>query len=170
MVLEGSTMKLFLSWALVGVSVVCVVTCGGNVVVDPPRAVAMGGSTVSGNVGSTGSSIVGFGGSIGTGCSNCGGGSTIGCTSDADCLAGETCDVSTGVCVGMTGSGCHQCACVDILSTGGCGDICDMAQNGTSTPNFCNGVSALPQCAKCLLDRCGNIPFPPNPTDPSACM
>jgi hypothetical protein len=170
MMLEGRTMKLFLSWALVGVSVVCVVTCGGNVVVDPPNSVARGGSTVAGNVGSTGPGNVGLGGSLAAGGSSGIGGSSVGCTSDADCLAGETCDTSTGVCVGMAGEGCYQCACVDLLSIGGCADICDMAKNGTTTPNFCNGVPALPQCAACLADHCGNIAFPPVPTDPSSCM
>jgi hypothetical protein len=170
MMLEGRMMKLFLSWVLVGVSVACVVTCGGNVVVDPPNAVAMGGS-MSGNVGSTGPGMVGFGGSLAAGgSSGLGGGTFIGCTSDSDCLPGETCDTSTGVCVGMTGGTCHQCACIDILSNGGCGNVCDMAQNGTTIPNFCNGVAALPQCAACLADRCSNIPDPPNPSDPSSCM
>jgi hypothetical protein len=95
-----------------------------------------------------------------------------GCLSDADCLPGETCDTATGICMGtpVNGPSCHQCACIDLLSMGGCANVCDMAQNGTSTPNFCNGVAALPQCAKCLVDNCGTIANPPNPADPSACM
>jgi hypothetical protein len=53
---------------------------------------------------------------------------------------------------------------------GGCANVCKMGLNGTSTPNFCDGVSALPQCSKCLTDNCGGITDPPNPTMPSACM
>jgi hypothetical protein len=150
-------MKSFLSSALLAVSVVSVVTCGGNVVVDPPHAVAMGGSTV----GSTGPSMVGIGGT----------GAGGGCTSDADCPPQETCDTSTGLCSGIdVGMPCQQCACLDPVAMGGCGDICDQNKSGTPTPNFCNGVPALPQCAKCLLDHCGGLDPPPNPSDPSACM
>jgi hypothetical protein len=47
------------------------------------------------------------------------------------------------------------CACDTLLSGGGCGDICDMAKNGTTTPNFCNGVAALSQCTNCLMANCG---------------
>jgi Cys-rich repeat protein len=96
-----------------------------------------------------------------------------GCLADTDCLAGETCDSTTGVCTGTptTEPSCHQCACIDILSAGGCANLCDSAQNGNpNTPNFCNGVSALPQCAKCLTDNCGGITSPPEPTDPGACQ
>jgi hypothetical protein len=67
------------------------------------------------------------------------------------------------------GPTCHQCACEDKLANGGCADVCDMTQNGTNTPNFCNGVNALPQCAKCLQDVCGALPDAPDPTDPTTC-
>jgi hypothetical protein len=95
-----------------------------------------------------------------------------GCQADTDCLAGETCDTSNGTCGGTptTAPGCKQCACVDLLSAGGCANVCDDAQNGTSTPNFCNGTNALPQCAKCLMDNCSGASTPPVATDPSACM
>jgi hypothetical protein len=33
--------------------------------------------------------------------------------------------------------------------------------SGASTPNFCNGVEALPQCAACIAASCGS--------DPAAC-
>jgi hypothetical protein len=60
---------------------------------------------------------------------------------------------------------------VDLLSMGGCANVCDSAQNGNpSTPNFCNSHAALPQCAKCLTDNCGGISGPPDTTDPSSCM
>jgi Cys-rich repeat protein len=161
MAVEDSTMKFFLSWALVGLSAVCIVTCGGNVVVDPHSARAMGGSMVG-----TGPGMPGIGGNGTAGSFNGLGGSTIGCVSDADCPAGEVCDTSTGMCMGTDPGGCHQCACVDLLSSGGCADICDLAQNGTNTPNFCNGVPALPQCAQCLADRCSLA----IPSDPAGCM
>jgi hypothetical protein len=95
-------------------------------------------------------------GTISDGC-----GGTISC---GTCTAGQTC--TNNQCTGGSGS-CHQCACVDLLSAGGCADKCDSAQNGNpNTPNFCNGVSALPQCAACLADRCSSA----SPTDPSGCM
>jgi Cys-rich repeat protein len=95
-----------------------------------------------------------------------------GCMSDSECLAGKTCDSSTGVCIGTptTEPGCKQCACMDVLAMGGCANVCKMGLNGTSTPNFCDGVNALPVCAKCLKDNCGGITNPPVATDPSACM
>jgi Cys-rich repeat protein len=98
--------------------------------------------------------------------------SFAGCTADADCLAGETCDTTSGLCMGTptTEPSCQQCACTDILSMGGCANVCKMSLNGTTTPNFCDGVAALPQCAKCLSDNCGGITDPPDPTDPSTCM
>src|SRR4051794_38032139 len=42
-------------------------------------------------------------------------------------------------------AGLNDCACLSTTGQGGCGDICDMSLNGTGTPNFCNGVAALPQ-------------------------
>ena len=47
------------------------------------------------------------------------------------------------------------CACSETAIGSGCAAICDGDQNGTGTPNFCNGVAALPQCATCLQDVCG---------------
>jgi Cys-rich repeat protein len=96
-----------------------------------------------------------------------------GCLTDSDCLPGETCDTASGKCTGMPTMepSCHQCACVDLLSMGGCANLCDSAQNGNpNSPNFCNGTPAKPQCAKCLSDNCGGITSAPDPTDPSACM
>jgi hypothetical protein len=95
-----------------------------------------------------------------------------GCSSDAECLAGETCDTATGACMGTptTEPSCQACACTDTLAMGGCANICKMGLNGTSTPNFCDGVAALPQCTKCLNDNCGAITDPPTPSDPSTCM
>jgi hypothetical protein len=58
---------------------------------------------------------------------------------------------------------------VDLLSAGGCANLCDSAQNGSpNTPNFCNGVSALPQCSRCLQDSCAAAGA--DPTEPSACQ
>jgi hypothetical protein len=91
-----------------------------------------------------------------------------GCVADTDCAPGYACDLTTGLCEPSDGPSCHQCACVDTLSEGGCANICDDTQNGTTTPNFCNGVSALPQCAKCLADNCAAAGA--NPTDPTGCM
>jgi hypothetical protein len=41
-----------------------------------------------------------------------------------------------------------------------------MGLNGTATPNFCDGVAALPQCAKCLMDSCPSA----DPAHPAACQ
>jgi hypothetical protein len=154
--------------------------CGGNVVVDPPpHGGGKGGSPV-GTSSSGAGTVISDGGGPSVGCAGnagCspnggsagfGGGTGFGCMSDADCLAGETCDLSTGTCVGMAGVSCHQCACVNTFSEGGCANIC--SNSGTPYPNFCDGVPALPKCAACLADHCGGIAFPPIPTDPSACM
>jgi Cys-rich repeat protein len=133
-------------------------------------------------VGSSSSSSSGTS-TIATGCtsdSECAAGETCaagvcafsGCLTDADCLAGETCDTATGVCTGtpVTEPSCQQCACQDVLAMGGCANLCKMGLNGTTTPNFCDGVSALPQCAQCLSDNCGSITNPPDPNSPAACM
>jgi hypothetical protein len=86
-------------------------------------------------------------------------------------LDGEVCDPSTGICTGLPSESCRQCACVANLSIGGCGDVCDMAKNGMpTTPNFCNGVAALPQCAMCLAEHCSGFADPPDPSNPAACM
>jgi hypothetical protein len=91
-----------------------------------------------------------------------------GCTSNAMCATGEECDTTTGFCQPMTGTTCKQCACMDLLSAGGCANLCDSAQNGNpSTPNFCNGTNALPKCKQCLLDSCAT--FGADPTNPSGC-
>jgi hypothetical protein len=93
-----------------------------------------------------------------------------GCLYDSDCSLGKLCDTATGKCTGTTEVTCHECACTQLLSMGGCADLCDSAQNGTTTPNFCNGVPALPQCAKCLVDLCAGITNGPIPNDPAACQ
>jgi hypothetical protein len=49
----------------------------------------------------------------------------------------------------------QACACDETSIGSGCGAICDGDKNGTGTPNFCNGVPALSQCAQCLSDVCG---------------
>jgi hypothetical protein len=51
---------------------------------------------------------------------------------------------------------------------GGCADVC--SGSNLPVPNFCDGVPALPQCAKCLADQCGTILDPPDPSNPAACM
>jgi Cys-rich repeat protein len=92
-----------------------------------------------------------------------------GCAMDTDCAPGQTCAPSTSTCTGTptTMRSCHKCACVDLLSAGGCANLCDSAQNGNpQTPNFCNGTSALPQCAKCLAAECGVT----DTSSPSSCM
>jgi hypothetical protein len=168
-----------------GVTLMGFVACTTVVVNPPPGSTVTsvgssgvggsgkGGGTASGKGGGTASGKGGGPASgTGGGTAGAGGDCACGCTSDNDCLAGLTCDTSTGVCMGTPiNVTCHQCACVDVLSTGGCGDVCSMALNGTKTPNFCDGVPALHKCAQCLMDRCGNLGAenPPNPTDPSAC-
>jgi hypothetical protein len=124
-------------------------SCGGSVVVEP-------GSSTSGGGGM--SSTTGVCETVGEGC-----------CSDADCPEGEWCEVSVGLCY-WEGTTCQQCACQDLLSMGGCADRCKKGVNGTNTPDFCDGVSALPQCAKCLQDHCSLMPFPPDPTEPSSCL
>lgn len=50
-----------------------------------------------------------------------------------------------------------QCAC-DVTAgdtPSGCADICDKLISGTPNDNFCNGASALTQCAQCIQERCG---------------
>ncbi len=46
----------------------------------------------------------------------------------------------------------QTCACVDTNggTPGGCANICTEAQNGTTTPNFCDGAAAGPTCQFCL--------------------
>jgi Cys-rich repeat protein len=91
-----------------------------------------------------------------------------GCHADTDCGTGETCDTTTGFCQPASGTTCKQCACEDLLSAGGCANLCDSAQNGNpGTPNFCNGVNALPKCAQCLADSCAAAGAVA--TDPSGC-
>jgi hypothetical protein len=88
----------------------------------------------------------GFGGGIGatTGVSGNGGSSGTG-------------GVSGGSGFGITTADC-TCACVTLMSAGGCADLCDAAQNGTDTPNWCNGAAALSQCAACLAVKCAIDP------------
>lgn len=92
-----------------------------------------GGTGGAGGFGGTGG-IGGFGG-IGGGTGGIGGGT------------------------GGTGPSCFECACDYLLSEGGCKDKCDKDFNGNpNTPNFCNDVNALPQCAECIQDKCGSAP------------
>lgn len=49
---------------------------------------------------------------------------------------------------------CRTCACALPLAEGGCADVCDAALSGASSPNLCNGVPALPQCASCISHVC----------------
>jgi hypothetical protein len=49
------------------------------------------------------------------------------------------------------------CACVTLMSAGGCGDVCSTMLNGATTPNFCEGMAPLAQCAACLAQNCGDI-------------
>lgn len=95
----------------------------------------------------------------------------VGCTSDADCGSDQTCDRS-GECVGIAPPDptCHECACETTLALGGCADLCDATQNGTNTPNFCQGVRALTQCEQCLQDMCGWLQDAPDPNDPFTCQ
>lgn len=53
---------------------------------------------------------------------------------------------------------CYTCACQKTLSFGGCADFCAMGVNGTTTPNFCDGVPALALCAMCIVNNCGSTP------------
>ena len=154
--------------------------CGGNVVVDSGN----GGAGAGGSVGSSGGSCMSDSDcSQGQVCNvntstcedlgscqsdpNCVSPPT-GCVSDADCIPGGVCDNTSGVCMDPPGTSCKQCACVDVLTMGGCADLCNMALSGTSTPNFCDGVPALSQCRACLFDRCASLNI--DPTNPSACM
>jgi hypothetical protein len=57
---------------------------------------------------------------------------------------------------------------MDPLSAGGCANLCDSRLNGNPyTPNFCDGVPALPKCAQCLMGSCAT--YGAIPTDPSGC-
>ena len=49
------------------------------------------------------------------------------CRTDADCRAGHTCDVATGMCF-CEGEGCDTCGCGEFGSDGTCGEThtCDM--------------------------------------------
>jgi hypothetical protein len=119
-------------------------SCGGNVVVPGADA---GNNGCTSNACMTGDPI---------------------CVVDSDCLAGEYCDTTTGKCKGTIETSCQQCACIYPLSMGGCANLCKT--NGTATPNFCDGVPALPECKQCLLDHCGSLAPPPDPSNPAACM
>jgi hypothetical protein len=135
-------------------------------------ALAACSGTVVGTGGSGGGGTGGNGGGMS---STTGGGGTCtlaeGCMSDGECCGG-VCDPATGVCMepDVPDVTCMECACVAPLSLGGCANVCKMGLNGTTTPNFCDGAYALPQCAKCLADMCGSLLYPPDPTDPSGCM
>jgi hypothetical protein len=60
---------------------------------------------------------------------------------------------------------CNECACVKLMSEGGCADICQ--SYNLPYPNFCDGVPALVQCAACLMVNC---PGMVDTMNPSACM
>jgi hypothetical protein len=94
-----------------------------------------------------------------------------GCAKNGDCAQGETCDTATGVCMGsaLITRSCHECACEDLVAVGGCAEECTGNDAG-GAPNFCDGKSALSNCALCLADKCGNLASPPVPTNPAACM
>jgi hypothetical protein len=53
------------------------------------------------------------------------------------------------------------------MSMGGCADACTMGENGTNTPDFCDGAPASPKCKACLADKLGDLNIDPN--DPAAC-
>ena len=64
---------------------------------------------------------------------------------------------------GGSAPSCYSCACDYLVSEGGCMDVCDKDYNGNpSTLNFCDGVNALPVCAACILNSCGE-------SDPNSC-
>jgi len=71
------------------------------------------------------------------------------CQSDGDCCNAD-CDQTQGLCSPID----CACACMTLLSAGGCANICNMNLNGTTTPNFCNGAPALTQCTNCLMTTC----------------
>jgi hypothetical protein len=132
-------------------------------------------------LGACGGSVAGGPGSGGGGMDA--GACTLGperqCCTDADCtLNCGTC--GDGVCsapaFGCTEGTCHGCACLALMSQGGCADVCGGTVSSTTTPNFCQGVPALPQCAACLNTKCaaygvemdGGLGIDPN--NPAACM
>jgi hypothetical protein len=52
----------------------------------------------------------------------------------------------------------NQCACVATngMTPAGCENICTMGDNGTTTPNFCDGSAAGPSCTTCITTTsCG---------------
>jgi hypothetical protein len=107
---------------------------------------AVGGSGGTGNTGNTGSGATG---PCVPGAATCGSldgawDQTLGDT-DFDCTEGYDAYVDL-----------QACACDETAIGTGCGAICDGDKNGTGTPNWCNGVAALPQCATCLSDVCGS--------------
>ncbi len=58
----------------------------------------------------------------------------------------------------VTSADC-TCACMTLMSAGGCADLCDDMQNGQmGTPNWCNGAAALTMCAACLGSKCSIDP------------
>jgi hypothetical protein len=46
------------------------------------------------------------------------------------------------------------CACIDLLSAGGCADLCKDSLNGAGGPSFCDGVAPVAggMCEDCLLN------------------
>jgi len=130
--------------------------CGGNVVVDsPPSGVGgAGGSATTGDgAGGAGGSVT-FGTSTGGGGDMAGGGSL---TCDEVLAKWSTTLVEHDFVAGLSYPdylAMNGCACVTLLSGGGCADVCEMALEGTTTPNFCDGAPALSQCAMCLSTQC----------------
>ncbi len=76
-------------------------------------------------------------------------------TDDTDCVDTDTdtSDTDTSDTDTSDSDPC-ECACVTLMSAGGCADLCSTEHNGASSPNFCEGSSALTMCASCLASSC----------------
>jgi len=44
----------------------------------------------------------------------------------------------------------NTCVCVKTMDAQGCADLCRMGEDGSSTPNWCDGVGASVECNLCL--------------------
>jgi len=49
------------------------------------------------------------------------------------------------------------CACTDLMSAGGCADLCSTLKNGATSPNFCEGMAPLTMCGTCLAAHCSAL-------------
>ena len=49
------------------------------------------------------------------------------------------------------------CACVTLMSAGGCADLCSTLHNGVTVPNFCEAEAPLPECAACIEANCAGL-------------